>query len=343
MSNKAKTDRVKIEDVAREANVSIMSVSRAMRGVEGISPAKREQILNVARRMGYAPNKVAMSLAASSSSLIGVSVPTLFGSVFSEIFNAMRPTLDRAGFQTIFDTTDYLNENEETWVRRMLTWHPAGLILTGFHQSENTVEMLKESAIPVMQIWDYTENPIDLCIGIDHFEAAAEIGKHLIDLGYKRPSYIGIYEGKDPRAEKRYLGLRETFNHSGVDFILVERNSNDASFKTGYEATTRLLSEQTDWPDVICFLNDHMAFGGMMACESYGLKIPDDIGIVGYNDLNINTALNKKITTSITPRAKIGEMGAQMLVAKILGAAPPKPDILLPTRLLPGHTTRRQH
>ncbi|MEL6751939.1 MAG: LacI family DNA-binding transcriptional regulator, partial [Pseudomonadota bacterium] len=97
----------RIEDVARACNVSIMSVSRAMRGVEGVSAATREKVQRMARQLGYQPSSVAGSLAAANSTLIGISVPTLHDEVFSDIFDAMRAVFTRAGFQTVFDTTDY--------------------------------------------------------------------------------------------------------------------------------------------------------------------------------------------------------------------------------------------
>jgi len=168
IASNAPPEKIRIEDVAQAAGVSIMSVSRAMRGVEGVSQAKREEILKIARNIGYYPNRVAVSLAASSSNLIGVSVPTLFGTVFSEIYDAMRLSFERAGFATVIDITDYSQEHEEAWVERMIAWHPAGLILSGVAHSEGTKERLLKANIPVLEIWDFATNPIDMCVGVDH-------------------------------------------------------------------------------------------------------------------------------------------------------------------------------
>lgn len=333
--------RARIEDVAEKAGVSIMSVSRAMRGVEGISQSKREEILKIARNIGYYPNRVAVSLAASSSNLIGVSVPTLFGTVFAEIYDGMRASFEKAGFATVIDITDYSLAHEEAWVERMISWRPAGLIISGVDHSETTRERLLKSNIPVLEIWDYTPNPIDLCVGIEHLDAGANMGKYLTDLGYTSPAYVGVAQGKDSRADRRLAGLSKSFVASGGSFIHIERSSKDTSFESGFLATIQLMKEVKEKPDVICYLNDNMAFGGLMACEQLGLNCPDDLGIAGYNGLNINKVLQKRITTSVTPRRKMGEMGAQKLIAKILGARI-EPVANLPVNIDIGQTTRMQ-
>lgn len=333
--------RVKIEDVAEAAGVSIMSVSRAMRGVEGISASKREEILQIARKMGYFPNRVAVSLAASSSNLIGISVPTLFGTVFSEIYEGMRGTLERAGFVTIIDINEYSMTHEENWAERMISWRPAGIVLTGVDHSEATTQRLTRARIPILEIWDHSDNPINLCVGVDHHQAGQKMGQYLVELGYRRPAYIGVTEGLDVRADRRFVGLQRSFAEAGTEFLASERSSKVASFETGFDATELLLSNLSVPPDVICYLNDNMAFGGMMKCEREGLKCPSQIGIAGYNGLGINKVLPKRITTSVTPRFTMGEIGARILVAKILGARTQNTKAL-PVRIDEGETTRRQ-
>jgi len=102
----------KIEDVAKRANVSIMSVSRAIRGVEGVSEKKRVEILKIARQMKYMPNSNARSLAVANSNLIGISLPTFAGEVFGDILKGMRQTFDQAGYSSVIDTTEYSRDAE---------------------------------------------------------------------------------------------------------------------------------------------------------------------------------------------------------------------------------------
>lgn len=330
----------KIEDVAKEAGVSIMSVSRVMRGVEGVSAAKRTEIRRIARRLGYSPNRVAGSLAAANSTLIGISVPTLFEAVFAEILDGMRSIFNKAGLQTIVETTDYIESYEEKWVERMISWQPAGVILSGVYHSKTTMERLRNAGIPTLEIWDYTDNPIDMCIGVNHLSAGYDMGRHLVELGYRKPAYVGVSLNRDPRAEDRFNGLTQAFAEVGSNIYPNSRLATAASFEGGFLGTAEILDNASEQPDVVCFLNDHMAFGGTMECERRGLDVPDDIGIVGFNGLNINEVLPKQITTSITPRTLMGANGAKMLVSKISGAKTDQ-SILMPVEIFTGDTTRR--
>lgn len=334
-------EQAKIEDVARAAGVSIMTVSRAMRGVEGVSNAKRREIMRIADKLGYQPNWVARSLAAANSTLIGVSVPTLFDAVFAEIFDGMRSTFIKTGFQTVIDTSEYRADREEQWVEQMISWHPAGIILSGIHHSDKTRAKLRASGIPTLEIWDHTDDPIDLCVGFDHLAAGHHMGQFLAGLGYRRPAYVGVEQGRDPRAEKRYEGLCEAFREIGSDVTPNARVPSLPSFEGGRLGTEQVLSESMEPPDVIYYLNDHMAFGGMMTCEQRGLRVPQHVGIVGFNGLNINTVLPKPLTTSVTPRTLMGTTGARLLVAKIRGAKTER-SVIMPVELFEGGTTRRQ-
>ncbi|MGC3938620.1 LacI family DNA-binding transcriptional regulator [Roseobacter sp. EG26] len=329
----------KIEDVAAKANVSIMSVSRAIRGVEGVSEKKRAEILKIARELKYVPNSNARSLAVANSNLIGISLPTFAGEVFADILNGMRKTFESAGYASVIDTTEYSPDAELNWVRRLLSWQPAGIILTGTDHRPETVELLRAAPIPVLEIWDEAENPIDICVGIDHFKAGQIIGEHAVALGYERPAFVSTARGHDTRADARLDGVREVFGRLKSVAVASSRPEAGNTFATGFEGTAALLSD--DPPDIICYLNDHMAFGGMMCCQSRGLSVPEDIGIVGFNELDLASVLPMQLTTVRTLRKLMGIVGARNLLARINGA---KTDVktVLPIEFVAGQTTRQQ-
>jgi LacI family transcriptional regulator, gluconate utilization system Gnt-I transcriptional repressor len=328
-----------IEDVARHVGVSIMSVSRAMRGVEGVSAPLRAKILNAAKLLGYRPNRNARSLAAAHSTLIGISLPTLYNEVFADILEAMRHTFDRAGFDLVLDNSDYDDRREASWVERMIDWNPAGVILSGVDHAAGVGAQLRQAKIPTLEIWDQHEDPIDLCVGIDHEAAGLMIGTHLIACGYQRPGFIGVEEGRDPRAEKRLNGLRAAYRQAGLGEIIVSRSQRHASFEAGMNGTLAMLDSGDTLLDCLCYLNDHMAFGGLATCERRGIRVPEDLGIMGFNGLGINCVLPRPLTTILTPRHEIGTQGARRLLARIKGAKVP-PRLLMPVTLFKGATTR---
>lgn len=329
----------KIEDVARRADVSIMSVSRAIRGVEGVSEKKRAEILKIARQMKYMPNSAARSLAVANSNLIGISLPTFAADVFAEILNGMRQTFDTAGYSSVIDTTEYNSESELNWVRRLLSWQPAAIILTGTDHHPETRELLRASPIPVLEIWDHTDDPIDICVGIDHFMAGQLIGEHAVSLGYQRPAFVSTPRGHDKRADARLEGIRRVFSQQRAAPVIAARPPLGNAFVTGFEGTKNLLADHA--PDIICYLNDHMAFGGLMCCQAQGLSVPDDIGVVGFNGLDLGSVLPIKLTTVRTLRRLMGITGARQLLARINGV-PTERITTLPLELQPGQTTRMQ-
>ncbi|MEM8690442.1 MAG: LacI family DNA-binding transcriptional regulator [Pseudomonadota bacterium] len=332
MPRKAQT--ATMADVAQRANVSLMTVSRAIRGVEGISEQKRVEILKIARQLKYVPNSAARSLAVANSNLIGISLPTFAGEVFADILNGMRRTFDSAGYSSVIDTTEYNPEAELDWVRRLLSWKPAAIILTGIDHHPEVREALRSAPIPVLEIWDQADDPIDVCVGIDHRAAGRVIGQHARDCGYEKPSFVSAPRGHDVRADARLQGIRDVFE--GVD-VLTRRPELSDAFSTGFEGTRDLIFAAK--PDVIFFLNDHMAFGGLMACQMAGASVPDDVGIVGFNGLDITGVLPIRLTTVRTPRRLMGITGARNLLARINGVTVQRSTIL-PIEFCPGETTR---
>ncbi|RLJ58931.1 LacI family transcriptional regulator [Litoreibacter meonggei] len=326
----------RIEDVAAKANVSIMTVSRALRGVEGVSEKKRAEILKIARTLNYVPNSNARSLAVANSNLVGISLPTFAGEVFAEILNGMRQTFEKAGYSSVIDTTEYSRDAELIWVRRLLSWQPAAVILTGVDHHPETYALLKASPLPVLEIWDHTDDPIDLCVGIDHFKAGQAIGQHATERGYKCPAFVSTPKGHDIRADARLAGIRDIYRQIGQNHVPVSRPPLQSAFTAGFQGATELINEEQ--PDIICFLNDHMAFGGMMACNSLGLSIPDDMGVVGFNSLDLASVLPKRLTTIRTPRRLMGVTGARNLLARINGV-PIERNIVLPVEFVSGETT----
>lgn len=333
---RARSKSTRIEDVAAKAGVSIMTVSRALRGVEGVSEKKRAQIIRLAREMKYVPNSNARSLALANSDLVGISLPTFAGEVFAEILNGMRQTFQKAGYSSVIDTTEYSKEAELNWVRRLISWQPAAIILTGADHHPETTALLQASPIQVLEIWESTDKPIDLNVGIDHFEAGQMIGQHAANCGYQRPAFVSTPKGYDLRADARLAGIRTVYAGLGLAEVPVARPPLQSAFTAGYAGTLDLIDSSV--PDVICYLNDHMAFGGMMACQARGLSTPDQIGLIGFNALDLASVLPKRLTTIRTPRYLMGITGARNILARINGVPTPQKTVL-PLEFIKGETT----
>ncbi|MEO0913355.1 MAG: LacI family DNA-binding transcriptional regulator [Pseudomonadota bacterium] len=340
MARKTAHTRIGIREIAEKAGVSMMTASRAIRGVEGVSERKRAEILRIAKRLNYVPNSNARSLSVENSNLVGISLPTFANDVFAGVLAGMRGTFEGAGYASVIDTTEYNPEAENRWVDRLLTWRPAGVILTGTDHLPVVRQKLRDAGIPTLEIWDVTDDPIDICVGINHWQAGFAIGEHLVELGYRKPAYVGTPIGRDARADARLRGMEDAFSKLGGVVPVPRSERHEAhAFGAGFEGTKALLAEGQ--PDTIFFLNDHMAFGGLMACGTLGLSVPEDIGLVGFNALDLTTVLPVPLTTASTPRRQIGIIGARNLLARIHGVHPKRVEALKIT-LISGATTRPQ-
>ena len=329
--------RVGIHEVAAAAGVSLMTVSRAMRGVEGVSEATRRRIVRLAGEMGYVPNSAARALAVANSDLVGISLPTLSNDVFADVLSGMRRTLDAAGYASVMDISDYDPARERAWAARTLAWRPAALILTGVDHDAGLRARLEADPMPVLEIWDVTEAPIDVCVGIDHLAEGLVLARHVAALGYRAPAWVGAPQGLDPRADKRFEAVACTFREAGGGAVRRVAVTGGNSFVAGSQGFATI--DLADPPDVVFFLTDTMAFGGMMAAIAAGLDVPGDVGIVGFNGLDLTTVMPRPITTLHTPRRQIGVTGVQHLLARLNGVRVP-PVTRLAGTLRPGATTR---
>lgn len=326
--------QVKMQDLAAVAGVSAMTVSRALRGVEGVSEAKRAEILSLARRLNYLPDMTARAMTLANSNLVGVALPTLFNDVFADVLSGMRGTFRSAGFASLVETTDYDPAQEREWVERLLSWRPAGIVLTGCDHSPDLRDRLAVSNVPVVEVWDWRSDPIDMCVGINHWQAGFDLGTHARALGYRRPAFIGARNNRDPRAAVRYQGVCEAFESQ----IPVARPEASNDLEAGMTGVRMLLADGS--ADLFFCLNDYYAVGALMVIQSMGLSVPGDVGLVGFNGMSLSTVLPIALTTLRTPRRQMGVLAARAILARSKGTRPER-SVCLECEFVPGATVRQ--
>ena len=304
---------ITLADVAAAANVSKMTASRALRGAADVSPASRDAVLRAARDLGYVGNHVAGAMSSQSSDLIGVVVPSLANIVFAEVLSGIADTLKGTRKQAVFGVTDYDTETECDVIRSMLSWKPAGLIVTGLDQSADARALLEAADLPVVQIMDLDGDPIDACVGFSQVEAGAAMARALLSEGRTRIGYLGCGLDRDTRAAKRLHGFRKALSEAGVE-ILAEGLKTDAStMSAGRSMTAELLRERPDL-DAIYFSNDDLAAGGLFHCLAYGVSVPSKLRLAGFNGLDFVESLPAPLATTRTPRREIGATAAEIIL-----------------------------
>lgn len=314
-----------------------MTVSRVMRGGAGFSDSTRDKVLKAAERLGYIPNRLAAAFGSDqASTLVGMCVPRLTSGLFGHVLDGVDRALTRLGFQLMIGANDHSPAEEEAWVKQVVSWRPAGLILSARHHTPATVDLLRKTAMPVVEIWDLTTSPIDLAVGFSHHDCGVEMGQHLIRRGRRRAGYVGALARADVMGSARLEGFRSALAQAGHPLADREVLHDAPGFYAGYYGLETLLSRRPDL-DSVYFHNDEMAIGGLAFCQSRGLRVPEDIGIAGWGGMEAASILPKRLTTTTVPTTAIGKAAAEALVARLTGAEVREVTVV-PTRLVPGET-----
>lgn len=304
---------VTLKDVARRANVSDISVSRVMRNAPNISQSLREKVMEAANELGYTPNRLAGALKTKSSNLVAVIVPSMSNAVFPEVIDGIDSVLSPAGLQPVLGITQYNREREIQIVRDMLAWAPMGLIMAGTDHDPAVVQMLKQQRIPVVQMMDIDGEPLQVAIGMSHINAAREVAKHVVERGYKRIGYIGAWGERPDRSKARRLAFEDELKNLGVLLaasMICDEHSSVLLGKSAMEQFTKNHPEL----DCVFFANDDLAVGATLHCMGTGIKIPDEMALVGFNGIDVGRALPIQLTSVQTARFEMGRETADALL-----------------------------
>ncbi|MDX3924232.1 MAG: LacI family DNA-binding transcriptional regulator [Shinella sp.] len=302
-----------LTEVARLAGVSEITVSRVVRNKGPIAEKTRERVRNAIQSLGYVPNRAAGTLASAASLFIGVILPSMSNIVFPEVLRGIYAGLGDSGYQPLLGVSDYDMQKEQEIVASLLAWQPMAVVMAGFEHTEATVRMLAESRVRVAELMDIDSQPIDLAVGLSHRRAGYDSVKHLIARGYRRFGYVGHDWDADRRARFRYEGLCAALAESGLRLEAEKRFAGPSSTIAGRETLAALLQQTPDM-DVVVFSNDDLAVGGYFHCLSAGIVPRDQLGLFGFNGLDIGQALPVPLSTVRSNRFLIGKVAAERLL-----------------------------
>lgn len=333
----AKKTKPGLQDIADQVGVSKMTVSRVLRGGQGFSPETAEKVHEAARTMGYVPNRLAAAFGRSeASTLVGVCVPRLNSSLFGSMLESLNATLTRLGYDMMIGAHDHLPREEEAWIRALSAWKPAAVVLTGREHTKRTLNLLRDMAIPVLELWDLTTTPIDLSVGFSHFDNGWEMARHIASAGRKRIGYVGGLAQRSSMGQRRLDGFIKGLDEAGLSLVSSEVVDDRPGFYPGFYACELLLARERRL-DAIYFQDDEMAAGGLAYLTKQGIKVPDDIGIAGWGGMEVASILPRRLTTTMVPTTRLGKLAAEALVSR-LRVNPVQDVTVVQTRLVPGAT-----
>ncbi|MFN2636791.1 MAG: LacI family DNA-binding transcriptional regulator [Gemmatimonadaceae bacterium] len=300
---------VTIKDVAREANVSVATVSRVLNASGPVSEETRERIHEVAGKMRYVPHSGARSLITSRTDTIGVLLPDLYGEFFSEVIRGMDDTAQRNGFHLLISRAYADRHGIETAMRAMRGRVDGVVAMSPDLDAESLLNV--ESTIPVVLLCSVSRgNELD-SLTIQNCRGARDMTRHLLALGHKR---IAIIKGA-PRnydAAERLRGYRLALREAGLTPDEALEREGGFTEAGGYTATIDLLSKER--PTAIFAANDSMAIGALSALRESGLRVPEDMAVAGFDDIPLARYMDPPLSSVHVPICELGARAVELLL-----------------------------
>lgn len=326
-----------ISDVAQAAGVSRMTVSKVLRGTGRISEATRHRVSAIADAMGYVPSSLAGALSSQTSPLVGVLIPSVSDQVYSGVLAGINAVLTPRGYTSVIGETFFDPATEARLVRMMLSMKPAGLILSGgLPRLEATTHLLQKCGLRTIQLWDGDHPGPDVTVGLSHVAAGRAVARICLDAGFTRACYIGAQLQRDLCAGRRKDGFVDELRLAGAACRVLADPELTRTAQSGQILTERLLRDG-DLPQVIHYLNDAMAIGGLRALFAAGIAVPQDVSVIGFNGTSLQNSVRTRLTTFEVPVRDVGEQAARAAIGTAIEQDAAQSAIFVP-QIIRGNT-----
>lgn len=297
-------DRVTMEDIAKRVDVSINTVSRALNDKPDINDQTKEEILRIADELNYQPNRFAQGLRSSKTSTLGVIVADIMNPFFSALLKGVEKAAREEGYSIIVQDTDEKYENEQSAIQTTLSEQVDGLLITPVQTNQGTIIDLKGSELPFVLLGRHFEDLDTHYVVTDDVQGEKAATEHLIERGHER---IAIVNGPThiSSSRERLRGFRRAMSEHDIatsDFAILEGN---VTMEDGFETGKKLIASSPRPTAVLCY-SDFVAMGVIKAARDAGLKIPEEMAVVGYDDVFFSTCLEVPLTTVRIPKKKLG-------------------------------------
>ena len=330
---------VSLGDVAQHSGVSTATVSRVINNPEKVAARNRDAVNASIEALGYIPDGAARALASRHSRIIGAVVPTLDNALFAAGIQSLQRRLRQHDYTLIVASHEYDLVEELNAVKMLLRQGVDALLMVGSQHESTLIKLLEEKGVPYVNCWAWDSDSSQPFIGFDNRKAARKIADYLLDQGHVDLAVIAGRTANNDRARDRVLGIRDAVEARNLKLVpenIIERSY---SVKQGRDAMRQLLQMDRLPTAVICG-NDILAMGAVAECQANGIKIPDQISIAGFDDLDMSSQMNPTLTTIHVPSAEMGENAAEYLVAQIR-QQPLEPPAEIETKLMIRETTAK--
>ena len=332
-------NNITIYDVAREANVSMATVSRVVNGNPNVKPATRKKVADVINRLGYRPNAVARGLASKKTTTVGVVIPDISSIFFAELARGIEDIASMYKYNIILSSSDENIDKEFHLLNTMLGKQVDGIVFMSGNITDEHVKEFKNSPVPIVLAGSVEESGQVPSVNIDYEAAAFDAVMSFAKNGHKRIGYVSGNLSA-PINEKKLTGYKRGLKEAGLSFdesLLVE---GDYTYDSGIESFDKFL-EAEDRPTAIIVGADEMALGIVHAAQDKGFNVPGDFEVISFDNTRLTLMVRPQITTIVQPLYDIGAV-AMRLLTKLMNQelVEGQEKVILPHRIEKRQSTK---
>ena len=282
--------------------------------------------------LGYTPHFIGRALASNRTNTIGAVIPTMESAIFALGLQALQDELSASGVTLLVATSHYDPQREADQIRTLLGRGVDGLVLIGEARPESTYRLLHERGVPFVLVWSHRRDCPHRCVGFDNRAAARQMTERVLELGHRQIAMIAGVTACNDRASERVEGVREALMARGL--VLDPRYLVETAYglDASAEAAKQLLALSPRPTAIICG-NDVQAAGAIRGAREIGLAAPHNVSIVGFDDIELATAVEPALTTIRVPHRRMGKAAAQLLL-RMVGSADPGESIAFETGIV---------
>ena len=327
-----------IKDVAREAGVSIATVSRVLNDIDVVNEDTKKKVLEAIKKLSYRPNIVARSLKTQRTKTIGILIPDISNQFYPEIVRGAEDVSNIYDYNIILCNSDLDIEKEKEYLRVLSEKMVDGVIYMSSSLNEEILELINELNLKTILVETKDSEGLLPSVTIDNAKGSYDSTKLLIEKGIKNIAFIGVGKDNLNAWGDRYVGYENAMKEAGIEIDPELVYFDSMKVKSGYEGIQKFLKQNKKFKGVVC-ASDDIAMGAINALRDNGLKIPKDVSVIGFNDNFVASIFYPKITTISQPTYDMGSVAMRMLIKLLNKKELEEPHYVLEHQLVEREST----
>lgn len=321
-----------IKDVAREAGVSIATVSRVINKVDVVNEETKKKVLEAIDKLSYSPNIVAQSLKTNRSKSIGILVPDISSQVYPEIVRGAEDAANIYDYSIILCNSDFDIEKEKKYIKVLKEKMVDGLLYMSSSLDPEILQYIQDIKMKTVLVETTEDEKVLPSVTIDNRQAAKDAVNLLLSKGLKRIAYIGIKKDKKNAWARRYYGYEDALREAGIEADPELTYYGDLKAQTGYKGINSILEKNK--VDAVFCGSDEIAMGVINGLRDQNIRVPEDVSVMGFNDIYEASIFYPKITTVAQPLYDMGSSSMRILIKKLRNEPVDQEHIVWPYQII---------